>query len=324
MKVRSFITQHFHAAQQHGWLSFFQEAAVAHHFHPAYLMAIGSRETNMQNIKGDYQGGRYHGFGVMQVDIGTDPEFCASGKWKDPHLAIQRGTEILADKARELSRHAFPNDHDRLWTLAASYNHGAHGSLGDYIIHGNPDLHTTGHDYGRDVMLRFAEFDFLLGQHKELAAPVVPSAFDHTQAIVSADESEPADDVAAQPQAEPQPQAIVPVPPAPPAPLPIEQPNAAAMPPATDEKVSVQQVAQSIGSKVIAGGIPIGGFFLAIKDGLQNPYVLAALLICIVVGAWLWNESKKRQSATQNKLVDTASDRNKQTVVITPPETKAG
>jgi hypothetical protein len=165
-KVRSFIRIHFHAALQHGWLPFFKEAAEAPKFDPAYLMAIASRETNMQNIKGDFRGGKYHGFGVMQVDIGTDPAFATSGAWKDARKAIERGTEILASKRAELQhRHAnFKSEQDFLWVLAASYNHGSTGSLGDYLQHGSPDLHTTGHDYGHDVVGRFKEFGALLAE----------------------------------------------------------------------------------------------------------------------------------------------------------------
>lgn len=37
---------------------------------PFFIMfAIGSRETNLENIEGDYRDGRYNGFGVWQRDI---------------------------------------------------------------------------------------------------------------------------------------------------------------------------------------------------------------------------------------------------------------
>ena len=36
---------------------------------PFTLIAIGSRETNLRNIEGDFRDGRYNGFGVWQRDI---------------------------------------------------------------------------------------------------------------------------------------------------------------------------------------------------------------------------------------------------------------
>jgi hypothetical protein len=42
---------------------------------PEILMAIASRETNMRNIIGD--GG--HGYGIMQIDDRSFPEWCNSG-----------------------------------------------------------------------------------------------------------------------------------------------------------------------------------------------------------------------------------------------------
>lgn len=95
---------------------------------------------------------------------------------------------------------------------------------------------------------------------------------------------------------------------------------------------AAQKVQQSTSSKVIswfpmiAG--PIAAIWLGIKSALDNPFVLAAIVLFVVggfvVGAWLWNESKKRQAAQQHKLIDAAAATDKQTVVINPPPPKAG
>src|SRR5215213_3108469 len=90
---------------------------------------------------------------------------------------------------------------------------------------------------------------------------------------------------------------------------------------------AAQKVQQSNTSKatawfpMIAG--PVAAVWLGIKAALDNPFVLAAIVLFVVggfvVGAWLWNESKKRQAAQQHKLIDVAAATDKQTVVINPP-----
>jgi putative chitinase len=95
---------------------------------------------------------------------------------------------------------------------------------------------------------------------------------------------------------------------------------------------AAQKVEQSNSSKVtawwpmIAG--PVAAIWLSIKASLENPFVLAAIVLFVVggfvVGAWLWNESKKRQAAAQHKLIEAAAATDKQTVVINPPPPKAG
>lgn len=95
---------------------------------------------------------------------------------------------------------------------------------------------------------------------------------------------------------------------------------------------AAQKVQQSNSSKatawfpMIAG--PLAAIWLGIKASLENPFVLAAVVVFVVggfvVGAWLWNESKRRQAAAQHKLIDAAAATDKQTVVIDPPPPKAG
>lgn len=180
MKIRSFIRQHFEKAKQRGYLPMFQNAGTHFEFPVELLLAIASRETNMTNMRGDFRGGKYHGHGIMQVDIGTAPEWCRSGAWKDVNASIQKGTSILADKARQL-RKDWPADRPRTlqqfyWVLAASYNHGVPDSLHDFLQDGNPDKDTTGHDYGQDVLGRMQEFAWLLAEHGTTATERVIAA----------------------------------------------------------------------------------------------------------------------------------------------------
>jgi hypothetical protein len=168
--ARHFIIQHFEKALQRGWIAYFAQAALKHDFPLALLMAIASRETNMTNMKGDFRkskhfpNGGYHGYGIMQVDVGTDPSWIASGAWQQVDQAIMRGTGILAGKRDQLNNmwQGSRTLKDFLWVLAASYNHGTLDSYRDFKNEGSPDGDTTGHDYGKDVMTRMQEFAELL------------------------------------------------------------------------------------------------------------------------------------------------------------------
>lgn len=172
MKIRTFVKQHFEKALQRGYIPMFAAAAKKYDFPLALLMAIASRETNMNNMQGDYRFntrlGRkvYNGYGIMQVDINTDESWCLSGAWRDVASAIMHGTKILDEKRDQLNR-MWKGERtlkDFLWTLAASYNTGAGRAYPNFKASGNPDATTTGKDYGRDVLGRMAEFKFLLDE----------------------------------------------------------------------------------------------------------------------------------------------------------------
>jgi hypothetical protein len=169
--ARYFIKQHFEKAYQRGYIPMFAQAALKYDFPLALLMAIASRETNMTNMKGDFRKskhfpkGGYHGYGIMQVDVGTDPQWIASGAWvNDISAAIMRGTKILGDKRNELNRmwEGSRTLQQFLWVLAASYNTGSGRAYPSFKNHGNPDRTTTGKDYGKDVLGRMVEFQELL------------------------------------------------------------------------------------------------------------------------------------------------------------------
>lgn len=72
------LQNQFALAKNHGWLQFFESAATEYEFAPEILMAVASRETNLRNIIGD--GG--HGYGLMQIDDRSFPDWCHSGMWR--------------------------------------------------------------------------------------------------------------------------------------------------------------------------------------------------------------------------------------------------
>ena len=58
------LTQQVALAHSRGWLPFISRAEKRHKLPPALLLAIASRETNMQDIVGDGS----HGRGLFQID----------------------------------------------------------------------------------------------------------------------------------------------------------------------------------------------------------------------------------------------------------------
>ena len=111
----------------------------------------------MRNIKGDFRDGKYHGFGIMQVDIGTNPDFCNSWTESNVEQSIEFGTRILQGKRDYL---AGKNITD-VKAIAAAYNTGE-GNVAKSIAAGrDPDHTTTGGDYGSDVVARMNIFSRL-------------------------------------------------------------------------------------------------------------------------------------------------------------------
>jgi len=152
--TESDLIQQFNRADSNGWTAFFATAASANNFDTELLMAIASRETNMQNIKGDLHDGAYHGFGIMQVDIGTDSSFCTNWTPDQVEGSINRGAQILAGKRDAL---AAKNITDQK-AIAAAYNTGAANVIHSVQNGGDPDQTTTGRNYGSDVLARKAVF----------------------------------------------------------------------------------------------------------------------------------------------------------------------
>lgn len=148
------LRSQFNSAKANGWLPYFEEAAQQHDFPVELLLAIASRETNIRNIKGDLRDGVSHGYGIMQVDIGTDPEFCRNWTPEKVKESIERGTWILAGKRTYLAGKQITD----LKAIAAAYNTGE-GNVARSLAAGqDPDHTTTGGDYGSDVLARMEVF----------------------------------------------------------------------------------------------------------------------------------------------------------------------
>jgi|GEM_PF-2479931 len=176
--TRAQITKQFRDALSRGWVKLFKNAGQTFGFTTELLMAVASRESNMRNIVGD----RGHGFGIMQIDIRSFPDFCRTGKWKDVEQSIMKGAEVLDSKRQfilnnvykklnakthkgEVYTFSMPEFKGELLTkvYTAAYNSGTwsayHASKGR-----DPDFGTTGKDYAKDVLARAKVFAELLNE----------------------------------------------------------------------------------------------------------------------------------------------------------------
>jgi soluble lytic murein transglycosylase-like protein len=152
------ITAEFNRVKISGWLPLFQNAATAIKLPTELLLAIASRETNMRNIKGDLHADGYHGFGIMQVDIGTDREFCCNWDPTDVQRSIERGAQILALKKAALAHYKVTS----LKSIIAAYNAGEGTVIKSIRAGEDVDTHTKGGNYASDVLRRMAVFAKLL------------------------------------------------------------------------------------------------------------------------------------------------------------------
>lgn len=187
-----------------GWLAFFEEAAEMFDFTVEDLIAVGSRESNLDPRYLREAGDRGNGFGLMQVDKRYFPEWVKSGKWKDARECILKGAEVLAMKRdrileregqsvivwnrvhtlfRKFIMPAF-DDATLRQVYIAAYNCGDwaayHASKGNSIDQG-----TAGADYSADVIERAKKFNRFIETEKSIAPKVV--------AAVSPDVASPAE-----------------------------------------------------------------------------------------------------------------------------------
>jgi hypothetical protein len=147
-----------HRRAKEDW-PFIDAIEKAHHLPALLLYAVGSRETNLRNIKGDFSkrkgesSPRFHGFGVWQRDsgaFGVDESYL-----KDVRKQAEDAAALLAANHRTFGR----------WDAAvAAYNCGP-GNVRPALAAGlSVDHHTTGGDYSTDVLARRA---FLAARVKE-------------------------------------------------------------------------------------------------------------------------------------------------------------
>jgi peptidoglycan hydrolase-like protein with peptidoglycan-binding domain len=143
-------------ARTRGWTPILTRAERRHKLPPGLLLAIASRETNMNDVVGD--GG--HGRGLFQIDDRAHSE------WLAQHGARRAGTKPPVGEAAEFaaalleSNRSFGKENnvrakDLLKFACSAYNAGAGGALSGQQ-RGDSDARTTGGDYGSDVLGRLA------------------------------------------------------------------------------------------------------------------------------------------------------------------------
>jgi hypothetical protein len=164
----------FDRCDELGWIPFFRDAAETNDFAPELLMAIGYRETNLNPKYLKVPGDNGHGYGLMQIDNRSFPEWVNSGAWKKAESCIDTGAEVLASKGTEIqdsvcekltvktltgASYEFEGKPiaggDLVRVTVAAYNCGLwayyHFSKGNDIDRG-----TTGQDYSKDVLAKAA------------------------------------------------------------------------------------------------------------------------------------------------------------------------
>jgi transglycosylase-like protein with SLT domain len=174
------IRKAFDRCDELGWVPYFRDAAKENDFDPELLMAIGYRETHLDPKYLKVAGDNGHGYGLMQIDNRSYPDWVNSGKWKDAESCINKGAEVLDSKRTEIQNgigekltvktlagvsYEFEGKQivgaDLLRVTVAAYNCGLwayyHFSKGHDVDRG-----TTGQDYSKDVLAKAARFKPLL------------------------------------------------------------------------------------------------------------------------------------------------------------------
>ena len=161
------VLNQLHSLRHTGFAPKLEHHATAHGFPTSFFFAIASRETNCLNILGDPQHGEFHGVGIVQIDIQHPIARQArdSGSWKtNPDPLIEFGAQLLeVNIQRATARLPNLNQQQHLKIAASGYNCGIERAING-ALHGDSDLHTTGHDYGRDVVTRMAIFEELIAE----------------------------------------------------------------------------------------------------------------------------------------------------------------
>lgn len=151
----------FNRARDNGWLAYVNEFGRQYDIAASLILAIASRETRIKNIKGDYRGGRYHGFGVMQVDIGTDAQFARLWRPEMVRESFLRGVQILKGKFTYLANKGLSGAILTRYAVG-SYNGGEGAAYKAYKSGRSADSFTTGKNYATDVLERQLFFESFL------------------------------------------------------------------------------------------------------------------------------------------------------------------
>jgi len=143
-------------------------AADKYEFTVELLLAIGSRETNLDPQYQSHPGDFGHGFSMWQIDIRSFAEWIKTGAWRDVGAAVMKAAEILDSKRSAIKSKNFVwsgADVERVTT--AAYNCGSGIAVYNFSRYQDPDRATTGHDYSADVLYRRDVFASFLNTTKE-------------------------------------------------------------------------------------------------------------------------------------------------------------
>lgn len=184
-----------------GLLPAIEQAAAtygANVFDAADLIAIGSRETNYADKYCRVAGDKGNGFGWLQADRRSFPEWIRTGAWKEPENAFLMGAKILRAKltdtiecegvtfkATTLKGVTYSTlgkrltARERYMVALSAYNCGRWAHF--HISKGrNVDNGSTGKDYALDVSRRAAFIRAELARRESEGVPLVaikPNAF---------------------------------------------------------------------------------------------------------------------------------------------------
>lgn len=165
--TRSQLAWQLRALRKTRLFALLEAAAAAHGLELSFVLAIGSRESNLRNLLGDKRNGEYHGVGLMQIDVQHEIARAArdNGSWRThPAALIDYGAAILAHNLAAV-RAALPGytDEQVRRVACSAYNCGLGPAIAE-SLQGNSDALTTDKDYGHDCAARYAIFKELLAR----------------------------------------------------------------------------------------------------------------------------------------------------------------
>lgn len=181
-------------AKRLGWIPMFAAAAAMRPWcTTADLMAIGSRESNLDPRYLSQSGDHGNGFSIMQIDKRYFPDWVAAGGWRDAEQSIEKGAQVLTQKRAEIIKRL---GHVTTWRTSkgtpmkftgapftdaqlhrisiAAYNSGI-AAYHHFSVSHDPDRGTTGKDYSRDVLARSALFNQLLKADGVVVSSTAPT-----------------------------------------------------------------------------------------------------------------------------------------------------
>ena len=177
------ITKQSNRAKRLGWLPYFTEAVAtitSGYFDVSDLLAVSSRETNLDPKWLAKKGDGGHGAGLLQADDRSFPVFTKGDGWRDARTGILFGAKVLMQKWHDYEsnigkRLTVKSSKGGTFRYTAQKADGADaqklvissfncGRWSQYALASNQDLdkYSTGGDYAADVMVRARIFRELL------------------------------------------------------------------------------------------------------------------------------------------------------------------